>query len=67
MASDCPLSSQTRHDLRNHLQAIAFGIRLLKEELEAGDRDSAALTFQELQEHLQYLDAHPALQAPSGE
>lgn len=67
MASDGPLSPQTRHDLRNHLQAIAFGIRLLKEELEAGDRDSAALTFQDLQEHLQYLDAHPTLQPPRGE
>lgn len=51
--------ARLRHDLRNHLNAALIGVRLLKEELTAGDRAAAEITYQEVVDHLVWLQCQP--------
>ena len=55
------LPQQVRHDIRNHLQAISIGVRLLRDELTTGDTKDAEETFAMIQEHLAVLTEHPVL------
>jgi hypothetical protein len=55
------VAAQLRHDIRNHLNSVTVGLRLLKDEYESGELEEAKETFESIQEHLKILNSHPAL------
>jgi hypothetical protein len=55
------MAAQVRHDIRNHLNSVTVGLRLLKDEYESGELEEANETFDSIQEHLKILNTHEAL------
>lgn len=55
------VAAQVRHDIRNHLNSITIGLRLLKDEYESGEFEEAHETFDSIQDHLRILNTYPAL------
>ena len=61
LADQTAIAAQARHDIRNHLNSVTVGLRLLKDEFEAGETDEAGQTFEAILGHLKVLNSHPAL------
>ena len=55
------LPQNTRHEIRNELNALSIALHLFKQELDAGYYDDAEATFDKLVEHVERLSDNRAL------